>query len=88
MYMHKPGRRQLRFRSVRKAESARNGMAVRVVTDWAVSAPDHPARAGASVNGVVASTEQISPSVPFAAGFDRLDDWTDDGAVGMRGWYH
>ena len=88
MYMHKPGRRQLRFRSVRKAESARNGMAVRVVTDWAVSAPDHPARAGASVNGVVASTEQISPSVRFVAGFDRLHDWTDDGAVGMRGCYH
>jgi hypothetical protein len=78
----------LRFRSVRKAESARNGMAVGVVTDWAVSAHDHAARAGASVDGVVASTEQISPLVRLVAGFDCLEDGTDYGAVGMRGWYY
>jgi hypothetical protein len=88
MDMYKLGRRLLRFRSVRKAESARNGTAVRVVTDGAVSAHDHAARAGAAVDGVVAWTEQISPSVRLVAGFDCLDDWTDDGAVGMRGWYY
>jgi hypothetical protein len=87
MYVHKPGRRLLRFRSVRKAESARNGMAVRVVTDWRSPRTTTPHEPGHRSMGSLPRRTDLAVGT-LVAGFDCLDDWTDDGAVGMRGWYY